>query len=218
MSLPGRPKGEYRSAKHEGTPMSPPDLDAPRLQELLSQFYAGRIDRNAARLGVIDIVMARIGCARVSMWKFDGTAGDLNLLCFASKTAGGELDVTERRLAQGEYREYFNALIERGVFVSADAMNDPALQPMRESYLLAHHVTALLDAAFMLNGRAYGMVCCEETTSTRAWSAGDVAALRAIVTRLALLMSAAPESVLWSTPSRPLRTIAAEPSPSNVRR
>jgi GAF domain-containing protein len=198
--------------------MSPPDLDAPRLQELLGQFYAGRIDRNAARQGVIDIVMARIGCARVSMWKFDGAAGDLSLLCFASKAAGGELDLTERRLAQGEYRDYFNALIERGVFVSADAMNDPALQPMRASYLLAHHVTALLDAAFTLNGRAYGMVCCEETTSTRAWSAGDIAALRAIVTRLALIMSAAPESVLWSTPSRPLRTIAAEPPSSNIGR
>ena len=24
MSLPGRPKGEYRSAQREGTPMSPP--------------------------------------------------------------------------------------------------------------------------------------------------------------------------------------------------
>ena len=24
MSAPGRPKGEYRSAQHEGTPVSPP--------------------------------------------------------------------------------------------------------------------------------------------------------------------------------------------------
>jgi GAF domain-containing protein len=197
--------------------MTPPDQDAPRLQEILSQFYAGRIDRNAARSGVIDVVQNRLACARVSMWKFDGNEGDLNLLCFAAKTTGGELDVTERRLAQNEYRDYFNALIERGTFVSADAMNDPALQAMRESYLLAHNVTSLLDAAFMLNGRAYGMVCCEETKTTRAWSAGDVFALRAIVTRLALLMSGAPESVLWSTPSRPLQTIVVGPPSSPVR-
>lgn len=187
------------------------------MQEILSQFYAGRIDRNAARSGVIDVVQNRLACARVSMWKFDGNEGDLNLLCFAAKTTGGELDVTERRLAQNEYRDYFNALIERGTFVSADAMNDPALQAMRESYLLAHNVTSLLDAAFMLNGRAYGMVCCEETKTTRAWSAGDVFALRAIVTRLALLMSGAPESVLWSTPSRPLQTIVVGPPSSPVR-
>ena len=94
--------------------MTPQDHDAPRLQEILSQFYAGRIDRNAARSGVIDVVQTRIGCARVSMWKFEGAEGDLNLLCFAARSAGGELDVTERRLAQGEYSEYFNTLIERG--------------------------------------------------------------------------------------------------------
>ena len=193
--------------------MTPQDQDAPRLQEILSQFYAGRIDRNEARTSVIDVVLVRIGCARVSMWKFDGAEGDLNLLCFAAKTAGGELDVTERRLAQSEYRDYFNALIERGTFVSIDAMSDPALQAMRESYLLPYHVKSLLDAAFMLNGRAYGMVCCEETAAPRAWRAGDVFALRAIVTRLALLMSGAADSVLWSTPSRPLQVIAAEPPP-----
>jgi hypothetical protein len=32
-------------------------------------------------------------------------------------------------------------------------------------------------------------------------------ALRAIVTRLALLMSGAPESVLWTTPSLPLQAL-----------
>ncbi|MEO8525767.1 MAG: GAF domain-containing protein [Caldimonas sp.] len=194
--------------------MTPHDHDAARLQEILSQFYAGRIDRNAARLGVIEVVLARIGCARVSMWKFDGSEGDLNLLCFAAKSAGGGLDLTERRLAQSEYRDYFNTLVERGTFVSADAMSDPALHAMRDSYLLVHGVKSLLDAAFMLNGRAYGMVCCEETKEARAWSAGDVFALRAIVTRLAVLMSAAPESLLWSTPSRPLQAIPASPSPS----
>lgn len=188
--------------------MKTQEADAARLGELLGEFYAGRIDRNTCRSGVIDIVLARIGCQRVSMWKFEGGAGRLNLLCFASKTAGGVLDTTERRLDQDEYRDYFNALIERGTYVSSDAMNDPALQPMREPYLVANNVRSLLDAAFMLNGRAYGMVCCEETVATRDWRAGDVMALRSIVTRLALLMSGAPESALWTTPSLPLQSLA----------
>ena len=87
-------------------------------------------------------------------------------------------------------------------------MNDPALQAMREPYLVPNNVRSLLDAAFMLNGRAYGMVCCEETAAPRDWRAGDVLALRAIVTRLALLMSGAPESVLWTTPSLPAQALA----------
>ena len=188
--------------------MTPQDQDARQLQEILGEFYAGRRDRNACRSAVIDVVLARMGCQRVSMWKFEGGAGRLNLLCFASKTAGGELDTTERRLAQAHYRDYFNALIERGTYVSSDAMNDPALQAMREPYLVPNNVRSLLDAAFMLNGRTYGMVCCEETVAPRDWRAGDVLALRAIVTRLALLMSGIPESVLWVTPSLPAKALA----------
>jgi len=187
--------------------MTPQEQDVAHLQELLGAFYAGRMDRNAIRSAVIDVVLARIRCQRVSMWKFDGKPGNLSLLCFASKAAGGELDVSERRLAQNEYRDYFNALIERGTHVSGDALNDPALQAMREPYLVANNVRSMLDAAFMLNGRAYGMVCCEETRALRDWRAGDVLALRAIVTRLALLMSGAPESVLWTTPSLPARAL-----------
>jgi GAF domain-containing protein len=187
--------------------MTPQEHDTLRLQEILGEFYAGRIDRNACRSGVLDLVLARMGCSRVSMWKFEGTVVDLNLLCFVSKTAGGELDTSERRLARSEYRDYFNALVERGIYVSSDAMNDPALQDMRQSYLVANNVRSLLDAAFMLNGRAYGMVCCEETSAPRDWRVGDVVALRAIVSRLALLMSGAPQSVLWTTPSLPARSL-----------
>jgi GAF domain-containing protein len=187
--------------------MSPQDADAARLGEILGTFYAGRIERNACRSAVIDVVLARMGCQRVSMWKFEGVPDRLNLLCFASKTGGGPLDTTERRLAQHEYRAYFNALIERGTYVSGDALNDPALAAMREPYLVPNHVRSLLDAAFLLNGRAYGMVCCEETEAPREWRAGEVMALRAIVTRLALLMSGAPESVLWTTPSLPLHSL-----------
>src|SRR6478672_13770555 len=170
--------------------MSPQELDGARIQETLGEFYAGRIDRQ-----------------RVSMWKFAGAPGRLSLLCFAAKTAGGELDTGETRLAQGEYRDYFNALIERGIFVSSDAFTAPALQPMRVSYLVPNNVLSMLDAAFMLNGRAYGMVCCEETQTQRDWRVGDVSALRAIVTRLALIMSSTPESILWATPSLPLQAL-----------
>ena len=39
MSPPGRPKGEYRSAKHEGTPVSVPG----RSQALIPQRAARRV-------------------------------------------------------------------------------------------------------------------------------------------------------------------------------
>ena len=200
--------------------MTPQVRDAERVQEILSAFYAGRTTRDDARSAIVDVLLERMQCTRVSLWKFDGEGDDLALLCFASKTAGGTLDTSERRLRRSEFRDYFNALILKGTYLSVDAMNDPALQPMRESYLVPNHVVSMLDAAFLLNGRAYGAVCCEESAGQRHWRAAEVTALRAIVTKMALAMSGAPESILWLTPSVPLHempltatTPATIPSP-----
>ena len=187
-----------------------------RLQEILSVFYAGRTTRDETRSAVIDVILERMACARVSLWKFDGDGDELSLLCFASKVAGGALDTTERRLRRVEYRDYFNALIERGMYLSVDAMNDAALQPMRESYLVPDNVLSMLDAAFLLNGRAYGMVCCEETAAQRHWRQSDIVALRAIVTKLAVVMSGQTDSILWTTPSVPLNEMAPIPADADL--
>lgn len=111
----------------------------------------------------------------------------------------GEID---RDTARGQVAE-----IDRGVFVTDDAMVEPALQPMRESHLVANNVLSMLDAAFMLNGRAYGMICCEETAAPGHWKPHEVQALRAIVTRIAALLASHDDPVLWQTPSLPLRSL-----------
>jgi hypothetical protein len=199
--------------------MTPQAEDSARLQELLGDLYAERAARVDTQSAVIDVVIARIRCARVSMWKFDRVGDELTLLCFASKTADGAFDTSERRLRRPEFIDYFNSLVDAGTYMSGDAMNDPALQPMRENYLVANNVVSMLDAAFVLNNRTYGMVCCEEP-HRREWKASDVVSLRAIVNKIALLMWNAPDTVLLRTPSLPLRVmLLQEPgSPSDRRR
>jgi GAF domain-containing protein len=184
--------------------MSSRASDTSRLQDISAAFVAGKIVRNEARSAVIDVIFDRLGCSRVSLWRFDGAADGLSLLCFASKTAGGELDTREQHLTAAEYRDYFNALVNLGVYVSNDAQADPHLQPMRQHYLLRNNVLSMMDAAFMVNGRAYGMVCCEQTDALRTWRATDLAALRAIVSKLAMLMAGAGDPALWGSPSVPM--------------
>jgi GAF domain-containing protein len=197
--------------------MTPQAEDSARLQELLGDLYAERKQRAETQSAVIDVILARLRCARISMWKFDGSGDDLTLLCFASKTAGGVLDTSERRLLRPEFIDYFNALVDAGTYVSVDAMNDPVLQPMRASYLVPNNVVSMLDAAFVLNNQTYGMVCCEEN-HRREWKASDVVSLRAIVNKIALLMWNAPDTVLLRTPSLPLRMLLQEPGPPVERR
>jgi GAF domain-containing protein len=191
--------------------MTPQAEDAARLQQLLGDADVDRAPLDATKSAVLDVILARMRCRRVSMWRFDGSGSDLSLLCFASKTADGVFDTSERRLRRAEFIAYFNGLVGSGTYVSVDAMNDPLLQPMRESYLVANNVVSMLDAAFVLNNRTYGMVCCEEP-HRREWTPGDVMALRAIVNKIALLMWNAPDSVLLRRPSLPLRVIVDEPA------
>jgi hypothetical protein len=189
--------------------MTPQAEDSTRLQELLGELYAERAARAETQSAVIDVVLDRLRCARVSMWKFDRLDDELTLLCFASKTADGVFDTSERRLLRGEFIDYFNSLVDASTYVSVDAMNDPVLQPMRKSYLVPNNVVSMLDAAFVLNNRTYGMVCCEEP-QRREWTAGDTVSLRAIVNKIALLMWNAPDTVLLKTPALPLRVLLDE--------
>ena len=106
--------------------------------------------------------------------------------------------------ATHDYGAFVKVLLESGIYVSGDAAADPVLRPLRERYLGPDRVGALLDAAFLLNNRAYGMVCCE-APAPREWAASEVFALRAICNRLALLMWTAPDSVLQTTPSLAVR-------------
>lgn len=182
-----------------------------RLQDIGAAFYAGGCSRDEARAAVIDVITGQLQCSRVSLWRFDGQPGALTLLCLASKVTGGELVTSERSLLEAEYRDYFDALVRTGMYVGHDAMHDAHLQPMRENYLLPNGVLSMLDAAFTVNGRAYGMVCCEQTDRLREWRAEEIRDLRALVAKLALLMAAAGDEALWATPSRPMAPISRRP-------
>ena len=188
--------------------MAHPSAELSQLQDIAAAFYGGKTSRDEARSAVIDVIFGRLRCSRVSLWRFDGGGDALSLLCFASKVAGGVLDTEPSRLQEAEYRDYFDALVVTGMYVSVDAMTDPALQPMREHYLAARNVRSLLDAAFMVNGRAYGMVCCEQTDTIRRWRPDEIIALRAMVSKLALLMAGTADMALWSSPSLPMAPIS----------
>ena len=176
-----------------------------QLQTIGAAFYGGKAGRDEARSAVIDLIIGRLKCSRVSLWRFDGEPGSFSLLCFASKVAGQCLVITESHLLEAEYAAYFDGLLNTGTYVSVDAMRDPALQPMRANYLGPNNVLSMLDAAFMVNGRAFGMVCCEQTDAIRQWRADEIVDLRAIVGKLALLMASARDEALWAVPSQPMR-------------
>ena len=187
--------------------------DALHLQNVSSQLTAGDITRNQAYEAVIDLIMLRLACPRVSLWRFDGEPGSLAMLCFAAKTTGGELDVEEKRLQVPEFRDYFDALINQGTYASNDTFNDPNLQGIRGNYLERHGVMAMLDAAFLVNGRVFGVACCEQIGSTRVWRADELTDLRAIVAKVTMLMASSNDPALWGSRSLPMTPLSESQHP-----
>lgn len=183
-------------------------VDSLHLQTISTQFVAGEITRDQARSAVIDRLLMRLQCSRVSLWRFDGAPAHLTMLCFAAKAVGGELVTDEERLDLPDYRHYFDALINRGAYVSNDTANDPNLQGMRAKYLERHNIMAMLDAPFLVNGRIYGMACCEQVHSLRVWRADELSEVRAILAKVTMLMASNNDSALMRSPSLPMTPLS----------
>ena len=183
-------------------------VDARHLQAISTQFTAGEITRNQARSAVVDLLLLRLKCSRVSLWRFDGEPDCLTMLCFAAKAVGGELVTDEERLDLADYRAYFNALINQGAYVSHDTLHDVNLHSMRAKYLERHSIMAMLDMPFLVNGRVYGVACCEQVRSLRVWRADEMSEMRAIVSKVTMLMACASDSAMMGSPSLPMTPLA----------
>ena len=185
------------------------------LQAIASAFSAGHISLWQAAGEVLQALMDKLQCSRVSLWGFELEGGQRLLRCVAFKLAHEDLKCDATLLHEGQYRDYFAALIRTGVFVSDDMRNEPALMAMRMAFLDANHIGALLDVAVTINGRAYGIVCCEQIPGPRRWLPEDIAAVRAAVSRAALLVACEPSvafETIASVPIKPLDAPAASPS------
>lgn len=184
-------------------------VDALHLQAISTQFTAGEITRNEARSAVIDRILLRVQCSRVSLWRFDGELRNLTMLCFAAKAVDGELVTDEERLALPDNRDYFDALIDHGVYMSNDTLHDANLHGMRAKYLQRHCIMAMLDVPFSVNGRVYGMACCEQVGIIRVWRADELSEVRAIVSKVTMLMASNNDPVLMGSPSLSMTPLSA---------
>lgn len=131
------------------------------------------------------------------------------MLCFAAKAVDGALVTEEERLALPDNRDYFDALIDHGVYVSNDTLHDLHLHGMRAKYLERHGIMAMLDVPFSVNGRVYGMACCEQVRSLRVWRADELSEVRAIVSKVTMLMASGNDSSLMGSPSLPMTPLSA---------
>lgn len=148
-----------------------------RLRQLGLALADGQLKRQAYHLAMLGLLRQGLGCSRVSLWRFDGSAPALRLVCRASLSATGEDELLGQALEQAQFHLYFAKLAREGVFACADTAREPALADLRESYLEPQDVRALVDVSFAVNGRLHGVFCCEQQGAERAWSRREIGLL-----------------------------------------
>ena len=194
--------------------MATPPNDLAPLRAIASAFSAGQIGLWEAAGEVLQALMDRLQCSRVSLWGFELEGGQWALRCVAFKLAHEDLKCDATLLHEDQYRDYFAGLIRTGVFVIDDMRKEPALAAMRTPFLDVNHIGALLDVAVTINGRAYGIVCCEQIPGPRHWLADDIAAARAAVSRAALLIASEPSVAFDEIASVAIRPLDAPAAPA----
>ena len=162
------------------------------LRSIAAVYGGGLKSVDQATSDALEGLMREIGCARISLWRFERDAGSRGLRCFVAKLSGQAPVEDSTLLREEQYREYYKALVSGAVFVSNDAVMDQRLLAMRGVYLKVNNISALLDIPVTINGRAYGIVCCEQLGAPYRWSPSQVLAARESVTRAGLLLAREP--------------------------
>jgi GAF domain-containing protein len=174
------------------------------LRSIAAVYGGGLTSVDRATSDALEGLMREIRCARISLWRFERHDGARGLRCFVAKRAGQAQVEDATLLREEHYREYYKALVSGAVFVSNDAMSDRRLLAMRGVYLKANNISALLDIPVTINGRAYGIVCCEQVDAPYQWSPAQVLAARESVTRAGLLLAREPSIRLDDIESMPI--------------
>jgi GAF domain-containing protein len=159
-----------------------------QIEHIAAQAMVGSLDRAAAQRACLVAIQQHFRCSRVSMWAFHGQPGLGVMRCTGSYTDAGEHlpGVTEFR--QDQYSAYFQEVFSNGAYVCDDTALDPRLDGMRPGYLHPLRIAALLDTVFAYNGRAQGLLCCEQVDHPRHWTTSELADLKrcaSLITRYA---------------------------------
>lgn len=159
-----------------------------QIEYIAARALVGELDRIAAQKACLVAIQKHFQCSRVSMWAFHGEPGLSVMRCTGGYAESGEYLPAGAELHQEQYRDYFHEIFSAGAYVCHDTSLDARLDGMRESYLRPLRVTALLDAVFAYNGRAQGLLCCEQVDTPRCWTPAELADLKrcaSLITRYA---------------------------------
>jgi len=140
---------------------------------------------------------AALDVDRTNVWLFDH---ERRLIREAVAVAGDGPGLPPAELTVDDNPPYFAALEQERIISADDACGDPRTGRFAAKYFRPRGVAATLDAPIRLHGQLLGVICNEQTRTTRAWdgeeerfaaSLGDLVALAIVADQRAAAQRAA---------------------------
>lgn len=129
---------------------------------------------------VADLLQVSVGCSRVTVWLLQREDPGSALVCSGFSSFSRSMQISRCALPDVAVRSYLDALLATGVLAVHQVASVPDLQVLNAVYCAPEGVLATLDAAFVVNGQAMGVVCCEQIGASRRWDSDEVALLRRV--------------------------------------
>jgi len=149
-------------------------LDSARLRivRLVLDDFA---DLKRAMLCAARVSATTLGVTRVGVWSLTEDRATLLRVALHDLLGSNEETTEELELPLLRWPAYLEAVSSRRVIAANDALTDARTAELRDSYLVPHGVTSMLDAPLFLKGEVWGIVCHEHTGAPRCWSDREVA-------------------------------------------
>ncbi|URI07569.1 GAF domain-containing protein [Aquincola tertiaricarbonis] len=159
------------------------------LRQLGFQLHSGACTLPQYLDAVADLLKAAIACPRVTVWLLQRDHPESTLQCTAWSSFSRGLRINRCALSQEAVQAYLKALLATGVLAVPDLDAALPLQALNAAYCQPEQVLATLDAAFVVNGQAVGVVCCEQIGEVRQWTGEECLLVRSVAQAVTLDMA-----------------------------
>ncbi len=159
------------------------------LTEIASKqvLYRGNFEK--ALHEITEVGARYVGAERSSIWLYSDTSPAIKCLDLF------ELSINQHskpdiQLAIASYPSFFQTLDSDQVIISENPLTDSLTEKLRESYLIPHHITALLHIPIQLGGVTVGVLCLEQVGIPHEWTLEDINFARSLSNLISLSLEA----------------------------
>jgi len=140
-------------------------------ENLLKSAVIGTGSLEDALYEICRIASEALGVYRVNIWEFaDELVSITSLINYDLRQA--EL-LPNATLYRYQIPNYFNLLETEEIIPTHDAASDPNIAELLDSYIIPNGIKSLIDVPVRISGKMVGLICFEDTDSTREWTQAE---------------------------------------------